>query len=112
MDFTVIANAVYVDHGIKRLSMRFVKKYAAPERARLSAELCDQITEELDKAGLITIPKQLPTSENEFVFIIEKKSPLGQAVSIASAFTNLDRLGASPLPELFAQFPDARKFLI
>ncbi|MEU1454632.1 hypothetical protein [Streptomyces avermitilis] len=112
MDFTVIAHAVEVDHGIKRLSMRFIKKYAAPERARLSAELCEQITKEFDALGLITLPRRLPTSENEFVFVIEKNSPLGQTAAVASSLAALDKLGQNPLPWLFNNYPDARRHLI
>ncbi|MFD5741059.1 hypothetical protein ACFXJM_27545 [Streptomyces massasporeus] len=111
MNFTVIAHAVEVDHGIKRLSMRFIKKYAAPERQRLSVELCDEISRELDKLGLITLPRRLPTSENEFVFVIEKSSTLGQTVTIASTLATLDKLGQSPLPRLFDNYPEVRRHL-
>ncbi|MEU9250621.1 hypothetical protein AB0D66_02060 [Streptomyces sp. NPDC048270] len=100
MDFTVIAHAVEVDHGIKRLSMRFIKKYADPGRDRLSREFCDQITAELEKSGLITLPVRLPTSENEFVFVIEKESSIGQAVRIASSMAHLSKIGASPFSSL------------
>jgi hypothetical protein len=112
MDFTVIAHAVEVDHGIKRLSMRFIKKYAAPERQRLSAELCEEITTEFDKLGLITLPRRLPTSENDFVFVIEKNSALGQTVAVASALAALDKLGQSPLPRLFDNYSEARGHLV
>ncbi|WP_031172727.1 hypothetical protein [Streptomyces durhamensis] len=107
MDFTVIAHAVKVDDGIKRLSMRFIKKYAAPGRQRLSAELCEEISREFGELGLLTVPRRLPTSENEFVFVIEKDSILGQAVLVASTLVMLDRLGESPLPKLFDKYPDA-----
>ncbi|MGW7816800.1 hypothetical protein ACWGLF_01470 [Streptomyces puniciscabiei] len=107
MDFTVIAHAVKVDDGIKRLSMRFIKKYAAPGRLRLSAELCEEISRELAELGLLTLPRRLPTSENEFVFVIERDSILGQAVQVASTMAMLDKLGQSPLPKLFDKFPDA-----
>ncbi|MFE2555573.1 hypothetical protein ACFXGT_05975 [Streptomyces sp. NPDC059352] len=76
--------------------MRFIKKYAAPERSRLSSELCEQITEALAELGLITLPRRLPTSENEFVFVIEKESSLGQAVSIASSVAVLDKMNVNP----------------
>lgn len=112
MDFTVIAHAVEVDHGIKRLSMRFIKKYAAPGRQRLSAELCEEIASEFEKLGLITLPRRLPTSENEFVFVIEKNSTVGQTVAIATALAQLDKLGESPLPKLFDNYPEARGQLI
>lgn len=108
MDFTVIAHAVEVDHGIKRLSMRFIKKYAAPERQRLSTELCEEISKELDKLGLITLPRRLPTSENAFVFVIEKDSALGQTVTVASTLAALDKLGQNPLPRLFDNYTEAR----
>ncbi|MET9964571.1 hypothetical protein ABZZ80_01240 [Streptomyces sp. NPDC006356] len=112
MNFTVIAHAVEVDHGIKRLSMRFIKKYAAPERQRLSAELCEEITNEFGRLGLITLPRRLPTSENEFVFVIEKDSPIGQTVAVASSLAALDKLGQNPLPWLFENYPDARGNLL
>ncbi|MGZ9932218.1 hypothetical protein ACXNSR_20375 [Streptomyces sp. NC-S4] len=100
MDFTVIAHAVEVDHGIKRLSMRFIKKYADPGRDRLSREFCDQITAALDELGLITLPVRLPTSENEFVFVIEKDSSIGQAVRMASSIAQLERMDSNPFPVL------------
>ncbi|MEU9298948.1 hypothetical protein [Streptomyces sp. NPDC048269] len=100
MDFTVIAHAVEVDHGIKRLSMRFIKKYAAPDRARLSSELCEQITAALAERGLITLPRRLPTSEDKFVFVIEKNSSIGQAVSISSSVAQLEKMGVNPFPAL------------
>ncbi|WP_030856891.1 hypothetical protein [Streptomyces sp. NRRL S-37] len=112
MDFTVIAHAVEVDDGIKLLSMRFIKKYAAPDRQRLSAELCEEIAKELDKLGLITLPRRLPTSENASVFVIEKDSALGQTVAVASALATLDRLGQNPLPWLFENYSEARTQLI
>ncbi|KOU37240.1 hypothetical protein [Streptomyces sp. WM6368] len=100
MDFTVIANAVEVDHGIKRLSMRFIKKYADPDRDRLSREFCDQITAALAELKLITLPTRLPTSENEFVFVIERDSPIGQAVRMASSIAELEKLDMNPFPRL------------
>ncbi|MBC2879420.1 MULTISPECIES: hypothetical protein [Streptomyces] len=105
MDFTVIANAVEVDHGIKRLSMRFIKKYAAPERFRLSPELCEQISKALEEQGLITLPRRLPTTENEFVFVIQKDSPLGESIQIARYVTIMDTMGTSPIPGLKERFP-------
>jgi hypothetical protein len=98
MDFTVIANAVEVDHGIKRLSMRFIKKYAAPERDRLSAALREQISKELDRHGLMTLPKTLPPSEMDFVFVIQKDSPLGQVVSLAATVAGMEKLGMTSFP--------------
>ncbi|MFF7410943.1 hypothetical protein [Streptomyces lydicus] len=112
MDFTVIANAVEVDHGIKRLSMRFIKKYAAPERERLSAALREQISKELAVHGLITLPRTLPSSENEFVFVIKTDSPLGQVVSLAGVVAGMDRLGMTLLPPgVIDNFPEALKHL-
>ncbi|WP_171172429.1 hypothetical protein [Streptomyces sp. I05A-00742] len=111
MDFTVIANAVEVDDGIKRVSMRFIKKYAAPERSRLSQELCEQISKALEEQGLITLPRRLPTSENDFVFVIQKDCPLGQAVEVATHVAVLDKLGANPLPVLLDNFPGVRAHL-
>ncbi|MFJ9128173.1 hypothetical protein ACIRJS_29120 [Streptomyces sp. NPDC102340] len=100
-----------VDDGIKRLSMRFVKRYAAPDRARLSSELCERISEAFEELGLITLPRRLPTSENDFVWVIKRDSPLGEVVEVASALVQLDKMGQNPLPALFANFPAARKSL-
>ncbi|MFJ9880860.1 hypothetical protein ACIQRN_15165 [[Kitasatospora] papulosa] len=107
MDFTIIAHAIEVDHGVKRLSMRFIKRYAAPDRVRLSAELCEQITQALDELGLMTLPRQLPTKENEFVFVIKKDSPLGEAVTIASSVAMMEKMGTPVIPSLFGRFPSA-----
>jgi hypothetical protein len=107
MDFTVIAHAVEVDHGIKRLSMRFIKKYAAPERERLSAALREQISKELAAQGLMTLPKTLPPSENEFVFVIKKDSPLGEVVSLATVVAGMETLGMTSFPPgMFDSFSD------
>ncbi|MFD5217180.1 hypothetical protein [Streptomyces tendae] len=111
MNFTVIAHAVEVDHGVKRLSMRFIKKYAAPERQRLSAELCADIAKEFERLGLLTLPRRLPTSENEYVFVIEKDSPLGQAVALASSLALLEKVGENPMSWLLDNYPDIRSSL-
>ncbi|MFD8881846.1 hypothetical protein ACFV0H_04885 [Streptomyces erythrochromogenes] len=112
MDFTVIANAVEVDHGIKRLSMRFIKKYADPDRDRLSREFCDQITQALAELGLITLPMRLPTSENEYVFVIKKDDPIGQAIQMASSIAQLERMNANPFPTLSSHnYPAMADFL-
>ncbi|MFF0460741.1 hypothetical protein [Streptomyces mexicanus] len=111
MDFTIIKHAVEVDHGIKRLSMRFIKRYAAPERVRLSAELCTQIREELERIGLITLPRTLPRSENDFVWVIQRDSTLGEVTAVAAVLANLDKLGVSPVPQLFDNYPDAKQAL-
>ncbi|MFH8748386.1 hypothetical protein ACH4GK_18995 [Streptomyces rimosus] len=111
MDFTIIKHAVEVDHGIKRLSMHFIKKLAAPERARLSAELCARISEELEQLGLVTLPRTLPTSESEFVWVIERDSDLGEVLAVATAVAHLDKLGMSPLPHLRDNHPRAIRSL-
>ncbi|MFC8451777.1 hypothetical protein [Kitasatospora sp. NPDC057223] len=111
MDFTVIAHAVEVDHGIKRLSMRFIKRYAAPERARLSVELCERISAALEELDLITVPRRLPTSENDYVFIIQKQSPIGEAVLIASSVAMMEKMGTPAIPNVFDLFPQARRQL-
>ncbi|MFI5644178.1 hypothetical protein [Kitasatospora sp. NPDC051705] len=112
MDFTVIANAVEVDAGVKRLSMRFIKKYAAPERSRLSSELCETISNVLDAHGLLTVPRTLPTSENDWVYVISKESPLGQAVAIAATVANFAMLGAFPLGGLENNFPELQELFL
>ncbi|WAL71537.1 hypothetical protein OU787_08495 [Kitasatospora sp. YST-16] len=107
MNITLIANAVEVDAGVKRLSMRFIKQCAAPERERLSPELCEQITDAFEGHGLLTVPRKLPTSENEWVFVLSKDSPLGQAVSLAGAVIAMSLLGIPPLPDdLDDRFPE------
>ncbi|MET9011889.1 hypothetical protein [Streptomyces olivaceoviridis] len=111
MDFTIIKHAVEVDHGIKRLSMRFIKRYAAPERARLSAELCAQISDEFERIGLTTLPRTLPRSENDFVWVIQQDSILGQVAAVAAVLANLDKMGVSPMPQLFENYPEAKKAL-
>ncbi|MGW8451928.1 hypothetical protein ACWGLO_10570 [Streptomyces niveus] len=108
MDFTIIKHAVEVDHGIKRLSMHFIKKHAAPERARLSSELCTQISEEFERIGLSTLPRTMPTSENEFVWVIQRDSILGEVADVAAALAHLDKLGMSPLPQVFDNYPRAK----
>ncbi|MEV5756226.1 hypothetical protein ACFV7O_25610 [Streptomyces tendae] len=111
MDFTIIKHAVEVDHGIKRLSMRFIKKHAAPKRDRLSAELCAEISAEFERIGLSTLPRTLPTSENEFVWVIQRASALGEVVDVAAALADLDRLKMNPLPQVFANYPQAHSYL-
>ncbi|GAA1012651.1 hypothetical protein ACFQWA_13990 [Streptomyces thermogriseus] len=111
MNVSAIKYAVEVDHGVKRLSMRSIKQYAAPERARLSAELCTQISEEFERIGLITVPHTLPRSENEFVWVIQRDSPLGKVVAVAAALANLDTLDVSPVPQLFDNYPGAKQVL-
>lgn len=111
MDFTVVAHAVEVDHGIKRFSMRFIKRCAAPDRVRLSAELCGQIAQALDALGLTTLPRRLPTSETEYVFVIQKSSPIGEAVIIAASIAAMEKMGTPVLPALFERFPEAKRHL-
>ncbi|MFQ6197820.1 hypothetical protein [Streptomyces sp. NPDC000405] len=100
-----------MDHGVKRFSMRFIKRYAAPDRVRLSVELCERISQSLESLGLMTLPRQLPTSEAEYVFIIQKSSPLGQAVTMATSVAMMEKMGTSLIPGLFERFPDARRHL-
>lgn len=112
MDLTIIKHAVEADDGAKRLSMRFIKKYAARDRIRLSSELCEQISAELDKLDLVTLPRTLPTSENEYVWIIQKSGVLGEVVYVATVLANLEKLGANPIPKLFDNYPQAKAGLI
>ncbi|MFF4738864.1 hypothetical protein ACFY2W_23715 [Streptomyces sp. NPDC001262] len=100
-----------MDHGVKRLSMRFIKQCAAPDRVRLSADLCERITQALDALGLMTLPRRLPTSETEYVFVIQKRSPLGEAVAIATSVAMMEKMGTPVLPNLFERFPQARGYL-
>ncbi|WP_432120937.1 hypothetical protein [Streptomyces sp. S1] len=112
MDLTIIKHAVECDDGVKRLSMRFLKEHAAEGRSRLSRDLCTQITAELNRLELITIPRTLPTSENDFVWIIQKSSIMGEITTIAAVFANLDILNQNPLPKLFDNYPNAKDALI
>ncbi|MFJ4949479.1 hypothetical protein [Streptomyces sp. NPDC088760] len=111
MDFTIIKHAVEVDDGIKRLSMRFIKKHAAPERSRLSTELCTEISEEFERIGLTTLPRTLPTSENAFVWVIQRDSALGEVAAVAAALADLEKLRMNPLPQVFANYPLAQQYL-
>ncbi|MFJ3500411.1 hypothetical protein [Streptomyces sp. NPDC090135] len=111
MDLTIIRHAVEVDHGIKRVSMGFLKRHAAKERARLSADLCTQIAAELGRLGLGTIPRTLPTSENEYVWVILKDSPLGEIADVGAAVALLDEMDMNPIPKLFDQYPNAKSHL-
>lgn len=112
MDFTIIKHAVEVDHGIKHVSMRFVKELADPQRARLSAEFCTKISQELEKIGLTTLPRTLPLSENDSVWVIQRDSLLGEVAEVAAAVANLDKFGMSPVSQLFENNPRAKKGLI
>lgn len=112
MDLTIIRHAVEVDHGIKRVGMGFLKHHAARDRVRLSADLCGQISAELDRLGLSTIPRTLPTSENEYVWVILKDSILGEIAHLGTAVANLDRAGMNPVPQLFEQYPNAKRNLL
>lgn len=105
MDFTVLANAVEVDHGIKRVSMRFIKKYAAPGRARLSQELCTKITDALREQGLITLPHTLPPDEDAFIFVMARNSVLGDAASLSVAIFAMARFGMLTELKLEETFP-------
>ncbi|MGW1325051.1 hypothetical protein ACWD64_21225 [Streptomyces antibioticus] len=111
MDFTIIKHAVEVDHGVKRFSMGFIKRHADRNRARLSTEFCTQISEELQHLGLTTLPRTLPTSETEFVWVIQQDSAVGEAVAIAAVLANLDKLGVNPVPQLFENYPLAKRNL-
>ncbi|WP_406727040.1 hypothetical protein WJ438_23815 [Streptomyces sp. GD-15H] len=93
MDFTVLANAVEVDHGIKRVSMRFIKRYADPSRTRLSPELNKKITQALSEQGLVTLPRTLPTNEEAFVFVVQKDSVLGEALDLCAAIALMTKVG-------------------
>ncbi|MDI3402843.1 hypothetical protein [Streptomyces cavernicola] len=112
MDFTIIKHAVEVDHGVKRISMRFIKELANPQRARLSVELCATISQEFERLGLTTLPRTLPVSENEFVWVIQQDSLLGEVADVAAAVANLDKFGMSPVSQLFENNPRAKKGLI
>jgi len=105
MGLEVIANAVKVDDGVKYLSMYTLKKYAAPHRDRLSRDLCTEISAMLDKAGLITLPKVLPTYENHWVFVIEKGTALGQAVTLATRVVGISKLGAPTPAGIHQEYP-------
>lgn len=112
MDFTIIKHAVEVDHGIKRLSMHFIKRHASPERARLSVDLCAQISDEFDKLGLITLPRTLPTSENDFVWVIQRDSVLGEVVAVATVLAKFEKLEIAPIPQLLGNnYPQAKEAL-
>lgn len=105
MDFTVLAHAVEVDHGIKRVSMRFIKKYAAPERKRLSSELNEEITKALADHGLVALPRTLPTSEEAFIFVLQADTVLGEAAELSKVIFAGRRLGLFDGLNLEDRFP-------
>ncbi|MFD4977280.1 hypothetical protein [Streptomyces sp. NPDC058424] len=113
MDFTKIAHAVEVDHGVKRLSMHYLKQFVTPARERLSPELCRQISAALSELGLFTLPTTLPTSESEWVFVLSKTSALGQAVALSSMAFNMTKLRVLPASVLNISnnFPELAKHL-
>ncbi|MFH9547690.1 hypothetical protein [Streptomyces sp. NPDC017435] len=113
MDFTKIAHAVEVDHGVKRLSMHYLKQFVTPARERLSPELCQKISAALSEFGLLTLPTTLPTSENEWVFVLSKTSALGQAVALSSAAFNMTKLRVLPaaILDIPSNFPELTKNL-
>ncbi|MFE7839128.1 hypothetical protein ACFU53_24675 [Streptomyces sp. NPDC057474] len=96
MDFTKIAHAVEVDHGVKRLSMHYLKQFVTPARERLSPELCQKISVALGELGPLTLPSTLPSSEHEWVFVLSRDSALGQAVALSSAAFSMSKLGVLP----------------
>ncbi|MEU3395846.1 hypothetical protein [Streptomyces filamentosus] len=112
MDLTLVRHAVEVDHGIKRIGMSFLKQHAAKDRARLSVDLCTQISEELDRLGLTTIPRTLPTSETAYVWVIQKDSILGEITNVGAAVAQLDKMGMNPVPQVFDQNPNAKRHLL
>ena len=107
MDFTIIKHAVRVDEGIKRFSMQFIKSIAAPDRKRLSAELCEQIRDELDKLGLVTLPRRIPTSETDSLWIIERDSEMGELVLLGETLARFRSVGVPPVMDVLDQFPKA-----
>ncbi len=60
MDFTDVAHAVEVDHGIQRLPTRFLKRYAAPERQRLSTEPHEEARRDSTSSGSSRCPGGCP----------------------------------------------------
>ncbi|MFE3515408.1 hypothetical protein [Streptomyces sp. NPDC059166] len=105
MDFTVLAHAVEVDHGIKRVSMRFIKKYAAPTRMRLSSELNAEIVKALREQGLVTLPRTLPTSEEDFIFVLQADSVLGEAADLSAMVFTGRGIGMFTELDLDTRFP-------
>ncbi len=59
----------------------------------------------------MTVPRTLPTSEAEWVYVVAKDSPLGEAVTVASFVARLTKIGLAPFGEKTPTFPDlAEKF--
>ncbi|MEU3190551.1 hypothetical protein ABZ686_07865 [Streptomyces sp. NPDC006992] len=105
MGLEVIAHAVELDNGVKHVSMYDVKCYGAPGRPRLSRDLCDELKERLNDLGLVTLPEQLPTSESEWVYILDKDSAIGQAVMLATASVIASKRGLSMPTDIGARYP-------
>ncbi|MBP5891028.1 hypothetical protein [Streptomyces scabiei] len=113
MDFTKIAHAVEVDHGVKRVSMHYLKQFVTPSRERLSPELCQKISTALGELGILTLPTTLPSSEHEWVYLLSRDSALGQAVALSSVAFNMTELGVLPtsILDIPKNFPELAKLL-
>jgi hypothetical protein len=105
MGLDVIAKAIELDGGVKYLSMLDIKKHYAPYRDRLSRELCDKISAALDKAGLVTLPRTLPTYETQWVLVATKKSPIGEAISLAVRVVGVSQLGVPTPSGIHEEYP-------
>jgi hypothetical protein len=84
MGYAEIVSAVKLDGGVKRLPMWTVKQQVAPYRDRLSTALSKEITDELKRRGILTLPTTLPTDERNWVILVEAKSALGEALTLAT----------------------------
>ncbi|MBT2365401.1 hypothetical protein J7E88_08710 [Streptomyces sp. ISL-10] len=107
MGYEEIVSAVRIDGGVKRLQMVTIKELAAPYRERLSTALSHEITDKLNHLGVLTLPTTLPTDERAWAVLIIEKSPLGEAVSLATKAVRCSELDTPMAPGAHTKF---RKF--
>ncbi|MFC0599512.1 hypothetical protein [Streptomyces palmae] len=99
MSYADIASAVRLDGGVKRLSVWTIKQQVAPPfRERLSPALSKEITDGLNRHGILTLPTTLPTDQRDWVILIEKKSALGEALLLATKAVVCSRLDIPMAP--------------
>jgi len=98
MGYAEIVSAVKLDGGVKRLPMWTIKQQVAPYRERLSTALSKEISDELRRRGILTMPATVPTDERSWVILIEAKTALGEAVSLASKAMLCSRLDMPMAP--------------
>lgn len=104
MGYKDVVSAVRIDGGVKRLQMVTIKELVAPYRERLSTSLSQEITDELNSLGVLTLPATLPTDERAWAILIIEESPLGEAVSLATKAVRCSELDMPMAPGAHTKF--------